>query len=139
MSFLELALVYIGTFIIVSVIDYVWHLVLLRKPFEEGISKVGVVVDGQIKIQDARAGLISQILVVGAIMFLVLYGRADPALLDGALIGSAGGVLAISVYGLVNRALIKGWNKTITALEVAWGPILGAFAGVIVVALSRLF
>lgn len=139
MNFLEIVLIYVGTFVAVSVIDYVWHLVLLRKPFEAGIAKVGVVVDGQIKIQDGLAGLISQVLVIGAIMFLVLYGRPEPTLLDGALIGGAGGILAISVYGLVNRALIKGWNKTITALEVAWGPMLGASAGVIIVVLSRLF
>lgn len=139
MGFLELTLVYVGTFVTVSVIDYVWHLVLMRKPFEKGIAKVGVVVDGEIKIQDGLAGLISQVLVVGAIMFLVLYGRTEPSLLDGVLVGGAGGILAISVYGLVNRALIKGWNKTITILEVVWGPVLGATAGAIIVALSRLF
>ena len=124
-------LVFIATFFTVSLVDYVWHLVLLRKPFEAGIKQVGVVEDGNIKVQSPAAGLISQVLVVGSIMFLVLYSEVE-ALIQASAIGAAGGVLAISVYGLVNRALIKGWGQTITVLEVIWGPLIGGFTGALV-------
>ena len=40
-----------------------------------------------------------------------------------------GGILGISVYGLVNHWLIRDWSPAMTVLEVVWGPMIGAFAG----------
>jgi uncharacterized membrane protein len=48
-----------------------------------------------------------------------------------------GGILAISVYGLVNQALIKDWTWTLTILEVVWGPIIGALGGTFIAWLYR--
>ncbi|MEA2056474.1 MAG: DUF2177 family protein [Patescibacteria group bacterium] len=61
------------------------------------------------------------------------YGRADSNLKRGALIGTAAGVLAISVYGLVNYALVKNWTLDITILKVVWGRILGGLSGLFVI------
>ena len=138
MGVLSYILVFIVVFVVVSLIDYVWHLVLLRKQFEEGIKQVGIVKDGKIQMQSPASGLISQVLVISSIMFLVIYSGAD-SIIEAAAIGGAGGVLAISVYGLVNRAIIKGWGKTITALEVIWGPLIGAMTGALVLYLVNLF
>lgn len=135
---LQYLAIYLGTFIGVSAVDALWHLVLFKRPYSEGIKQVAPVVEGKIQLQSGIAGLLAQVLTIGAIVFLVLYRAPHPTYQDGALIGAAAGILAISVYGLVNYAFIKDWNLTITILEVVWGPMIGAVAGLLVVYLSRL-
>ena len=53
------------------------------------------------------------------------------------LVGALGGVLAISVYGLVNQALIRDWPWRLTWLEVIWGPIIGGLGGLFIAWLYR--
>ncbi len=82
-------------------------------------------------------GLLAQLLLVATTLFLVLYKTGGhPKLLQGALIGAACGILAISVYGLVNYALIHNWGLEITILEVLWGPMIGALGGVTITYLA---
>jgi uncharacterized membrane protein len=45
---------------------------------------------------------------------------------------SAAGVLAISVYGLVNQAVIDKWTWRLTIPEVVWGPIIGGLVGLFI-------
>ena len=53
------------------------------------------------------------------------------------LVGAMGGVLAISVYGLVNQALINNWPWRLTILEVVWGPIIGGLGGLFIAWMYR--
>ena len=46
--------------------------------------------------------------------------------------------LGVSVYGLVSHWLIRDWSAGMTILEVVWGPLLGAFAGVFIARAGRL-
>ena len=55
-----------------------------------------------------------------------------PGFLSQILVVSALVVLGISVYGLVNQALIKDWTWRLTLLEFVWGPIIGALAGLFI-------
>jgi uncharacterized membrane protein len=52
-------------------------------------------------------------------------------------VGILGGILAISVYGLVNQALIKDWSWRLTVLEVVWGPIIGGLGGLFIAWMYR--
>ncbi len=84
-------------------------------------------------------GILSQIAVVTSIMMITLlaYNLGATTLIT-AVLGALAGVLAISVYGLVNYSLIKGWSADITLLEVIWGPIIGTFSGLLIVYLYNI-
>ena len=122
---------WLGSFIFISAVDAVWHLVLFGRLYKENFQPVARMKNGQLDL-NGPAGLLSQILVVSMLIFLVLYKRDQLSYQDSFLIGAAGGVLAITVYGLVNFALIKNWGLTITLLEVVWGPLLGGLGGVFI-------
>jgi len=121
--------VYLLSFIAISAIDAVWHLVLFGKLYSQWFAPVARMVNGHMSLQ-LIPGLLSQLLLVATTLFLVLYKTGGhPKVGEGALIGAACGILAISVYGLVNYALINNWGLEITILEVLWGPIIGACGG----------
>jgi uncharacterized membrane protein len=67
----------------------------------------------------------------------VLSVRAGQGYGVNVLVGALGGVLAISVYGLVNQALIKDWAWRLTILEVVWGPIIGGLGGLFIAWMYR--
>lgn len=123
---------YLVSFTFTSLIDVVWHILLFGKIYAKRMQDIAPMQQGQMAIK-AIPGLLSQVLVVSMMLFLVSYGQADSNLKTGALIGAAAGVLAISVYGLVNYALVKNWTLDITILEVVWGPILGGLSGLFAV------
>lgn len=132
-------LVYLLSFVTISIIDAVWHLVLFGKQYSQWFAPVARMVGGKLDLQYIP-GILSQVLIVAVMMFLVLYKTGGhPKLYQGALIGAACGMLAISVYGLVNYALIQNWGLEITILEVVWGPILGAFSGMTIAYLGGKF
>ncbi len=122
-------LVYFLSFLITSAIDAFWHLVIFGKQYSAWFAPVARMENGKLALQ-GLPGLLSQILVVAVTMFLVLYKTGGhPKITEGALIGAACGILGITVYGLVNYALINNWGLEITILEVIWGPLLGALSG----------
>jgi uncharacterized membrane protein len=83
-------------------------------------------------------GIASQVLVVSALMVLsILVVRGGYGYGASFLAGAMGGVLAISVYGLVNQSLIKDWSWRLTVLEVVWGPIIGGGGGLFIAWLYR--
>ena len=119
-------------FILISALDALWHLVIFGKRYKVGVIKVANIKNGRISI-NIISGIISQIFVVTAIEILVFLNFGTSAsYLQAAVVGALSGILAISVYGLVNYALIKNWRFDITLLEVIWGPILGASSGLLI-------
>jgi uncharacterized membrane protein len=133
---------YIGLWVIsfvgISAVDALWHLVVWGKTYREDIRKVAAVVDGKLVLNTA-SGLLSQVLVITAFVVLAaLQFRYSAPTLQAIIACAMGGVLGISVYGLVNHWLIRNWSAAMTILEVAWGPLIGAFAGWFIVWAGRL-
>ncbi len=125
-------------FALVSAIDGVWHLLIFKNRYRAGIERVANVKNGKVAFKGISA-LISQILVVTSIMILVLMVIGlGGSYQQAAIVGALAGTLAISVYGLVNYALIKNWSLDITILEVVWGPIIGASSGLLVAYLNNI-
>lgn len=132
-----IVIVYLLSFVAISIVDALWHLLLFGKLYSQWFAPVARMTNGVLDLQ-LIPGILSQLLVVATTMFLVLYKTGGhPKVGTAALIGAACGILAISVYGLVNFALIQNWGLEITILEVIWGPLLGAISGVIISYLSR--
>jgi uncharacterized membrane protein len=125
------ALLWVMSFVFTSLIDALWHLVLFRRSYGQGIKPLARMSGEKMAFQPA-AGLLSQVLVVSGIVFLVLMLAGKGNYGTALLVGAAAGVLAISVYGVTNYALFKDWNLTLTVLELVWGPILGGLSGLFV-------
>jgi len=126
------------SFIGISAVDALWHLVLWGKTYREDIRKVASVVDGKLVLNTA-SGLLSQVLVITALVVLAaLQFRSSAPPLHAVIACAMGGVLGISVYGLVNHWLIRNWSGAMTVLEVVWGPLIGAFAGWFIVQAAKL-
>jgi uncharacterized membrane protein len=137
MRFLSYALVWVLSLAFTSIIDVVWHLVIFRKAYAAGIRPLARMRGEKIAF-NAQAGALAQLLVVTCLVVLVLYRKGPLPLGGGFLIGAMAGILAISVYGLTNYALLKDWGRMITILEVIWGPLLGGLSGAFVAWLRTL-
>jgi len=124
--------IWFAAFVGLSAVDALWHLVIFGWAYGPDFRLVGRMKDGKMALQPIP-GLISQVLVVSALMVLVVLSvRAGQGYPLNLLVGAMGGVLGITVYGLVNQALIRDWTWRLTMLEVVWGPIIGALAGLLI-------
>jgi len=136
--FLKYAFLWVVSFVGISAVDALWHLGIWGKIYGADIKRVAVVVDGKPVLNNA-SGLLSQVLVITAFVVLAaLHFHSDAPALKGIVSCMMGGILGISVYGLVNHWLIRDWSLTMTVLEVIWGPIIGAFAGFFIVWAGKL-
>lgn len=137
---LRYGLLWLASFVAISAVDALWHLVLWGRVYGAGIRRVATLIDGKPVFHNG-SGLASQVLVITAFVVLASLQFTGGAAATGKVILScvAGGVLGISVYGLVNHWLIRDWGVAVTVLEVVWGPLLGAFAGFFIAWASRLF
>ena len=135
---LKYALLWVVSFVAISAIDALWHLGIWSKVYGADIKRVAVVVDGKPVFNNA-SGLLSQILVITAFVVLAsLHFHSGAATLKSVVSCMMGGILGISVYGLVNHWLIRDWSLAMTVLETVWGPLIGAFAGFFIAWAGRL-
>lgn len=131
MTLFRYLLIWLSSFIFTSLIDALWHLGIFRKMYSEGMKPIARMREGKMAFHPL-AGTLAQVLVVTCVVFLVLYKSQKLGYFEAALIGAAAGVLAITVYGITNYALLKNWSLSLTVLEIIWGPILGGLSGVFV-------
>lgn len=134
---MEYVAIWFAAFFVMSALDALWHLGLFGWAYRPDFRSVARMVDGKLALQPIP-GLISQVFVVGALMTMVILSvRGGQGYPLNVLVGALGGVLAISVYGLVNQALIKNWTWRLTLLELVWGPIIGGLGGLFVAWMYR--
>jgi uncharacterized membrane protein len=132
------ALLWLVSFIGISAVDALWHLVIWGKVYGADIRRVAAVVDGK-PVFHNLSGLLAQVLVITAFVILAsLQFRSDAPVLKGIVSCMMGGILGISVYGLVNHWIIRDWSLAMTVLEAVWGPLIGAFAGFFIVWAAKL-
>jgi len=135
---LKYALLWLMSFVAISAVDAMWHFAIWGSVYTAGIRKVAAVVDGKPGFNNV-SGLLAQVLVVTAFVVLAaLQFRSDAAAVKSVIACMMGGVLGISVYGLVNHWIIRDWSLAMTLLEVVWGPMIGAFAGAFIAWAGRL-
>jgi uncharacterized membrane protein len=139
MTVLKYGLLWLLSFAFTSLIDAAWHLGIFGRVYAADFKPLARVADGKMTF-NAPAGLLSQVLVVTTLGFLVLFRAGRGTALEAAIVGAAAGILAISVYGVTNYALLRGWTLRLTILEGVWGPLIGGLSGLFIFWLrGRLF
>ncbi len=139
MTVLKYGLLWLLSFAFTSLIDAAWHLGIFGRAYAADFKPLARVADGRLTF-NIPAGLLSQVLVVTTLGFLVLFLAGRGTALEAAAVGAAAGILAISVYGVTNYALLKGWTLRLTILEAVWGPLIGGLSGLFIFWLrGRLF
>lgn len=134
---MKYAAIWFAAFFAISAVDALWHLAIFGWAYGPGFRSVARMKEGKMALQPIP-GLVSQILVVSCLVVLsILSVRGGQGYAVNFLVGALGGVLAISVYGLVNQALIKDWSWRLTVLEVVWGPIVGGLGGLFIAWMYR--
>jgi uncharacterized membrane protein len=128
MRILHYLLVFALAFIVMSLVDALWHMVIFGRVYSKGLLPLARTEDGKMKI-NLLFTFLSQFLFVASLVFLVLFTVPGGELPNAALVGAFAGTLAISVYGVTNYALFKDCGLNLTLLELIWGPVLGAIGG----------
>lgn len=126
---LHFFLFWILCFLFTSSIDALWHFVLFKKSYTEGLKPLARM-KGERMSPRAGAAILAQVMVVTCLVLLVGPLAEHPIL--AVFVGALAGILGISVYGVTNYALFKGWSLKLAVLEVIWGPILGGLSGLFI-------
>lgn len=132
---LKFVLLWVITLVLFSLADAVWHFLLFGRAYKEDFRVLAMVEQERIVFRKLY-GFLAQLVLVSSLIILVLL--RDPANLKiSVLVGILVGFLAITVYGLTNYALIKDWSFRLMLLEVIWGPLIGAWGGLVVSSVYR--
>ncbi|MGB9836321.1 MAG: DUF2177 family protein [Candidatus Saccharicenans sp.] len=134
-NILKMTLLWILAFVLFSLVDAIWHLVIFRHAYQQDFRPLARVVGEKIVFR-ATWGVLAQFFLVSSLIILVLM-KNPSSLKDSVLVGLLAGVLAITVYGFTNYSLMKDWSLRLTLLEAIWGPILGSWGGLVVGVLYR--
>ncbi|MGB9907275.1 MAG: DUF2177 family protein [Candidatus Saccharicenans sp.] len=132
---LKFLLLWVITLVLFSLADALWHFLLFGRAYKADFRVLALVEQERIVFRKLY-GFLAQVVLVSCLILLVLI--RDPANLKiSVLVGALVGLLAITVYGLTNYALMKDWSFRLMLLEVVWGPLLGAWGGLVVSWLYR--
>ncbi|MDI6845021.1 MAG: DUF2177 family protein [Candidatus Saccharicenans sp.] len=118
------------TLVLVSLVDALWHLVIFGRAYREDFKVLAILKNNRIVFRTFY-GFLAQLVLVSCLILLVIF-RDPEKVKFSVLVGAMAGLLAITVYGLTNYALIKDWSPRLMVLEVVWGPLLGAWGGLVV-------
>jgi len=132
---LRYLVLWIATLILFSLADAAWHFLIFGRAYREDFRVLALVKQDRIVFRKFY-GFLAQFVLVSCLILLILL-RSPENLKISVLVGALAGLLAITVYGLTNYALMKDWSFRLTLLEVFWGPVLGAWGGLVVSILYR--
>jgi len=118
MSFKNILLMYLLTFVVFFLIDMVW-LGLVAKNFYR--RQLGGMLSP--KVIWPAAIIFYLLFIAGLLLFVVVpaQGNALQALWKGSLFG----LITYATYDLTNLATLSNWPLTVTLVDLAWGTVLG--------------
>jgi uncharacterized membrane protein len=120
MSLKNTVLLYLLTLAIFFLIDMVW-LGLVAKNFYR--RQLGEMLSP--KVNWAATVLFYLLFIAGLLLFVIMPALARSRPLQALWQGAFFGLIAYATYDLSNLATLKNWPLPVTAVDLAWGSILG--------------
>ena len=119
----HLAILYLATLIIMSVLDYSWIAVLARAFYFGHIGDL-------LEFHSAPAAAFYLVYIVGVLIFAS--NRADANTWQKvARYGALFGFFAYATYDLTNMATLRGWSWAVVFGDIAWGTFNTGFSATI--------
>ena len=115
--------VWIGSFIIVSLVDYLWHSVIFASFYSKALADAAYMTAG--KVAPLLPFLVVGDLVLTIILVMALADQGK-AMMKGAVVG----LLVIAHLAIVNHALIPGWDVSIIVADAIFGLVAGLLTGI---------
>jgi uncharacterized membrane protein len=72
------------------------------------------------------AGLFYLLFIIGILVFAVIPGLKQDAVIQAVLLGALFGLITYATYDLTNLATLKNWPLIVVIIDMAWGTILSA-------------
>jgi uncharacterized membrane protein len=119
-----LALVYLGTLIVLVPLDLVFLGTIGKKLFDANVGEM----------------LLSTPRIAPAVLFYILYaagvvifvnGNTPAGLLHNALYGALFGMFCYATFELSNMAVLKHWEWTVVVADILWGATLTAVSALV--------
>jgi len=116
---------YIISFVIFLVIDYIWLNFIAKNIYS---TKLGHLLADKPKLFPAL--IFYLIFVVGIIIFAVLPGYEAQNIWKTVMLGALFGFLTYSTYDLTNLATLKNWPVSVTIIDLIWGTSISTTVSV---------
>jgi uncharacterized membrane protein len=125
-------LLYLATVPVFFVIDLIWLGFVARGFYRD---QLGSLMPDEIRWPVAIAFYL--LWIVGLLVFAVLPALERGDVLRALLLGAAFGFFTYATYDLTNLATTRGWPVVLTAVDIAWGTVLGGVVAAVSFLIGR--
>lgn len=101
--------------------DLLWLGVLAKKFYH---AQIGFMMKPDVNW--AAAIIFYLLFVAGLVIFVLIPAHEKKSLAYSIIYGALFGLVTYATFDLTNLAVIKGWNFTVTIVDIVYGTILGA-------------
>jgi uncharacterized membrane protein len=137
LKFLKLAT---ASMVIFVLLDFLWLAVVASKMYRQSLGYLAELdPDGKI-VFNIPMGLLAQFAISITLSFFIsLVIQIDNRLVAALGTGAFLGLMMYVTYDFTNLSFVKGWPLWISLIDVTWGAVQGALAGVYVFYFTRWF
>ncbi len=121
MSFADKVVLYLISFAVFLVIDFIW-LGWVAKDFYS--THLGELMAEEVNWTSAI--IFYLLFVAGLLIFVIIPTLESGSLLQAIILGAFFGVIAYGTYDLTNLATLKDWSLLVTVIDLIWGGALSA-------------
>ncbi len=137
LKFLKLAT---ASMVIFVLLDFLWLAVVASKMYRQSLGYLAELdPDGKI-VFNIPMGLLAQFAIsITLSVFISLVIQIDNRLVAALGTGAFLGLMMYVTYDFTNLSFVKGWPLWISLIDVTWGAVQGALAGLYVFYFTRWF
>jgi uncharacterized membrane protein len=137
LKFLKIAATSVVIFVL---LDFLWLAVIASTMYRQSLGYLADLdPDGKI-VFNIPMGLLAQLAISIALsVFISLALQIDNRLVTALGTGAFLGVMMYVTYDFTNLSFVKGWPLWISLIDVTWGAVQGALAGLYVFYFTRWF
>jgi uncharacterized membrane protein len=110
---------YLIAFVVFTVIDLVWLLVISKKLYK---AKIGHLMAETVNLP--AAALFYLLFIAALVFFVILPATEKQSVLYGLGAGAFFGLVAYATYDLTNLATLRDWPVSLTIIDLAWGSFV---------------